>query len=40
MLEEPQMLDELQANAQDAIQAAAADSSYNQSGDAVPTHHG
>lgn len=39
-LDEPQMLDELQANAQDAIQAAAADSSYNQSGDAVPTHHG
>jgi sec-independent protein translocase protein TatB len=39
-LDEPQILDELQANAQDAIQAAAADSSYNQSGDAVPTHHG
>jgi sec-independent protein translocase protein TatB len=39
-LDEPQMLDELQANAQDAIQAAAADSSYSQSGDAVPTHHG
>ena len=33
-------LDELQANAQEAIEAAAADPSYNQAGDAVPTHHG
>jgi sec-independent protein translocase protein TatB len=45
-LEEPQALDELEANAQDAVRAAAADPSYkqpgayNQSGDAVPTHHG
>jgi len=37
---EPPSLDELQANAQDAVRAAAADASYNQSGDAVPTHHG
>lgn len=33
-------LDELQASAQEAIEAAAADPSYNQAGDAVPTHHG
>ena len=33
-------LDELEANAQDAVRTAAADPSYNQSGDAVPTHHG
>lgn len=33
-------LDELQANAQAAIDAAAADPSYNQAGDAIPTHHG
>jgi sec-independent protein translocase protein TatB len=45
-LDEPQTLDELEANAQDAVRAAAADPSYkqpgayNQSGDAVPTHHG
>jgi sec-independent protein translocase protein TatB len=45
-LDEPQALDELEANAQDAVRAAAADPSYkqpgayNQSGDAVPTHHG
>ena len=45
-LDEPQALDELQADAQDAVRAAAADPSYkqpeayNQSGDAVPTHHG
>ena len=39
-LDEPQELDELQADAQDAVQAAAADPSYNQTGDAVPTHHG
>jgi sec-independent protein translocase protein TatB len=45
-LEEPQALDELEANAQDAVRAATADPSYkqpgayNQSGDAVPTHHG
>lgn len=44
--DEPQALDELQADAQDAVRAAAADPSYNQSeaynqsGDAVPTHHG
>jgi sec-independent protein translocase protein TatB len=44
--DEPQALDELEANAQDAVRAAAADPSYkqpgtyNQSGDAVPTHHG
>jgi hypothetical protein len=46
VLDEPQALDELEANAQDAVRAAAADPSYkqpgayNQSGDAVPTHHG
>jgi sec-independent protein translocase protein TatB len=45
-LDEPQSLDELQANAQDAVRAAATDPSYkqpgayNQTGDAVPTHHG
>jgi sec-independent protein translocase protein TatB len=39
-LDEPQAPDELQANAQDAVRAAAVDPSYNQSGDAVPTHHG
>jgi sec-independent protein translocase protein TatB len=45
-LDEPRALDELQADAQDAVRAAAADPSYNQpeaykqSGDAVPTHHG
>lgn len=33
-------LDDLQANAQEAIEAAAADPSYNQAADAVPTHHG
>lgn len=33
-------LDELQADAQDAIQAAAADPSYHSAGDAIPTHHG
>jgi sec-independent protein translocase protein TatB len=44
--DEPQALDELQADAQDAVRAAAADlphkqpGAYNQSGDAVPTHHG
>jgi sec-independent protein translocase protein TatB len=38
--DESQSLDELEANAQDAVRAAAADASYNQSGDAVPTHHG
>jgi sec-independent protein translocase protein TatB len=37
---EPQALDEMQADAQDAVRAAAADPSYNQTGDAVPTHHG
>ena len=35
-----QALDEMRANAQEAVEAAAADPSYNQSGDAVPTHHG
>lgn len=39
-LDEPQALDELQADAQDAVRAAASDTSYNQTGDAVPTHHG
>ena len=39
-LDRPQSLDELQADAQDAVTAAASDSSYNQTGDAVPTHHG
>lgn len=38
--EEPQALDEMQADAQDAVRAAAADPSYTQTGDAVPTHHG
>jgi sec-independent protein translocase protein TatB len=37
---EPQVLDEMQADAQDAVRAAAAEPSYNQTGDAVPTHHG
>jgi sec-independent protein translocase protein TatB len=38
---EAQALDEMRADAQEAVQAAAADSSsYNQTGDAVPTHHG
>jgi sec-independent protein translocase protein TatB len=45
-LDEPPALDELQADAQDALRAAAADPSYNQpetysqTGDTVPTHHG
>jgi sec-independent protein translocase protein TatB len=39
-LDEPQALDELQADAQDAVRAAASDPSYSQTGDAVPTHHG
>jgi sec-independent protein translocase protein TatB len=45
-LDEPQAFDELEANAQEAVRAAAADPSYkqpgtyDQSGDAVPTHHG
>jgi sec-independent protein translocase protein TatB len=45
-LDEPRALDELQADAQDAVRAAASDPSYNQpeaynqTGDAVPTHHG
>jgi sec-independent protein translocase protein TatB len=45
-LDERQAFDELQANAQEAVRAAAADASYkepgtyDQSGDAVPTHHG
>jgi sec-independent protein translocase protein TatB len=37
---EAQALDEMRADAQEAVEAAAADSSYNQTGDAVPTHHG
>lgn len=42
----PKALEELQADAQDAMKAAAADPSYNQpeayqqTGDTVPTHHG
>ena len=45
-LDVPRALDELEADAQDAVRAAAADASYkqpeafNQPGDAVPTHHG
>jgi sec-independent protein translocase protein TatB len=39
-LDEPRGLDELQADAQDAVRAAASDPSYNQTGDAVSTHHG
>jgi sec-independent protein translocase protein TatB len=38
--DEQPALDEMQADAQDAVRAAAADPSYNQTGDAVPTHHG
>lgn len=38
--DEPQALDELQADAEDAVRAAASDASYNQTGEAVPTHHG
>jgi sec-independent protein translocase protein TatB len=38
--DERQTLDDLQADAQDAVRAAASDPSYNQTGDAVPTHHG
>ena len=44
--DEPQAFDELEADAQEAVRAAAADPSYkqpgtyDQSGDAVPTHHG
>jgi sec-independent protein translocase protein TatB len=39
-LDEPQALDELQADAQDAMRAAAAEPSHSQTGDSVPTHHG
>lgn len=39
-LDEPQALDELQADAQDAMRAAAAEPSHSQTGDTVPTHHG
>ena len=39
-LDEPQALDELQADAQDAIRAAASEPSHSQTGDTVPTHHG
>jgi sec-independent protein translocase protein TatB len=39
-LDEPQALDELQANAQDAMRAAASEPSDSQTGDTVPTHHG
>ncbi len=35
-----QALDEMRADAQEAVEAAAAENSYTQSGDAVPTHHG
>ena len=37
---EAQALDEMRADAQEAVEAAAAENSYTQSGDAVPTHHG
>lgn len=37
---EAQALDEMRADAQEAVDAAAAENSYTQSGDAVPTHHG
>ena len=33
-------LDEMRADAQEAVETAAAENSYTQSGDAVPTHHG
>ena len=39
-LDEPQALDELQADAQDAMRAAAAEPPHSQTGDTVPTHHG
>jgi sec-independent protein translocase protein TatB len=39
-LDEPQALDELQADAQDAMRTAAAEPSHSQTGDSVPTHHG
>jgi sec-independent protein translocase protein TatB len=38
--DESQALEEMQAKANEAVHAAAADPSYTQSGDAVPTHHG
>jgi sec-independent protein translocase protein TatB len=38
--DDPQALDELQAGAQDAMRAAAAEPSHSQTGDTVPTHHG
>jgi sec-independent protein translocase protein TatB len=38
--DESQALDELQADAQDAMRAAAAEPSHSQTGDTVPTHHG
>ncbi len=37
---EAQALDEMRADAQEAVEAAASDNSYTQPGDAVPTHHG
>lgn len=37
---EAQALDEMRADAQEAVEAAAAENSYTQSGDAIPTHHG
>jgi sec-independent protein translocase protein TatB len=38
--DEPKALDELQADAQDAMRAAASEPSHSQTGDTVPTHHG
>jgi sec-independent protein translocase protein TatB len=35
-----QALDEMRANAEDAVRAAAAEPSFTSSGDAIPTHHG
>lgn len=44
-LDQPQALEELQASAQEAVRAAAADPSYHPTGDSaasdpIPTHHG
>jgi len=38
--EEAEQLEELRADAEDAMKAAAADAAYTSSGDAQPTHHG
>lgn len=35
-----QRLDDMRADAEDAVRAAAAEPSYTSSGDAIPTHHG